>query len=381
MSLKKLETLNDEVVNIIIYVQSPSLAYLIKNRIRETYKAHRDFIVDIETQKQLNNAKLDSYVAPMLCDKWLLHVNADKLSKKELVAGVSHNTQHAVTVYWTDKWMTYNWLTGLDQIKQQGVHSPSFRFTRLSGYEISGLLKSEVPEKHRLNQELTDYVSKNYRYDVQSVMDLIALLRSGNTVENKRELIEAVGVGGNSISTLTIKILRANIKTETGRNKQLRETLQLLEDLSYTYNYQTIKRFMINNINGFIDMKNLQVMGIYGRPNKEIPEHFDQKRLSMLRRFERTILEEVSLQRLLNLKMVLMGYNDFNSEVSLIQAIMQFYGSFEVEPPKPRKPRKKKSEEPVKVYKKPSEPSKPVLTDAEKNIETLRRIKEAYITR
>lgn len=342
MSLQKLQKLNDEVVNIIILVQSASLAYHIRNGIKDQYKAHKDFIVDVATSKQLNDAKLDSYVAPMMCDKWLIHVDADKLSKKDVIIGLNRNTHYGVTVYWTEKWSTFNQLINLDIVKKQGVHTPYFRFTRLTFYEIKSLLETEVPPKKQLSEDLKTFVCKNYQFDVQSVMDLIALLKSGNPVETKKELIEAIGVGGNSVSNLTLKILKAQPKTEKGRKKIISDTIKLMQDLSYTYNHQTIRRFMLNNIEGCVEMKTLQIMGLYNKPNKEIPEAFDVKRMGMLRRFEYIILEEVSFPRLLNLKLCLLKYSNFNAEASLIQAIMDYYNHFEVEPDKPRKPRKKK---------------------------------------
>lgn len=345
MSLQKLKKLNSEAVNIIILVQSASLAYLIRNQIKDRYKVHKDYIVDVTTQKQLNEAKLDSYVAPMMCDKWLIHVNADKLNKKDLMAGLTRNTHHGITIYWTEKWATFNQLVNSDIVKKQGVHCPYFRFTRLGFYEIEQLLKNEVPPKKQLDNDLTKFVAKNYQFDVQSVMDLIAFLKSGNQIETKKELIEAIGVGGNSVANLTLKILKSVPKAESGRRKIIADTLRLMHDLSYSYNYQTMRRFILNNIDGCLDMKTLQIMGIYNKPTKEIPEAFDSKRLGMLRRFESIILEEVSFPRLLNLKLCLLKYSDFNAEAALIQAIMDYYNHFEVEPDKPRKPRKKKEQD------------------------------------
>lgn len=342
MSLQKLQKLNDEVVNVIILVQSASLAYLIRNEMKDQYKAHKDFIVDVTTQKQLNDAKLDSYVAPMMCDKWLIHVDADKVSQKDVIAGLNRNTHYGVTVYWTEKWSTFNKLINLDIVKRQGVHTPYFRFTRLSFYEIKNLLETEVPPKKQLSEELKIFVCKNYRFDVQSVMDLVSLLKSGNPIETKKELIEAIGVGGNSVANLTIKILKAKPKTEKGRKKIISDTIKLMRDLSYSYDYRSIRNFMINNIEGCVEMKTLQIMGLYNKPNKEIPEAFDSKRLGMLRRFEYIILDEVSFPRLLNLKFCLLKYSNFHAEASLIQAIMDYFNHFEVEPDKPRKAKKKK---------------------------------------
>lgn len=342
MSLKNLEALSDNVTNIIILVQSASLQYYIKNKVKEVFNGHRDFITEVATQKQLNDAKLDSYVAPMFCDKWLIHVDADKLSLKDTIAGLDRNTHHGVTIYWTEKWATFNKLKSLDIVEKQGVHCPVFRFTRLSFYEIIDLMAEQVPEKKRLTKDLEVFVAKGYQFDIQSVMDLISWLRSGNSFETKREIIEQIGVGGNSVANLLIRILMSNPKTEKSLKRSVSEVIKLMEDLSYSYNHSTIRRFLLNNLEGCIDIKQLQIMGVYNKPGKEIPDSFDSKRISMMKRFDKLILNDITLPQMLNLKLCLSHYNDFNGELALIQAIVGYFSKFEVEPEAPKKEKKNK---------------------------------------
>jgi hypothetical protein len=326
-----METLSDNIVNMILYVPSPSLEYFLKTKMKERFAVHRDFIVTTSTVKALHNAKLDSYVAPLMCNKWLIHVEADKLTKKDLITYLGNNTMHGLTVYWTSKYGLFKQLTNLDIVKKQGVHSPNFSFSRL-GYSDIGYLHTEmIKSKNKLNTDLLDFVCKNYMYDVQSVCDLFTMMNSGMEVTTKREIIENVGAGGNSVASLTIRLLMSSPKTDRGKKKLLADMIKLVEDLSITYKHDIIRRFMLNNIDGFIDMKQLQIMGMYKRLNVEIPENFDTKRLSMLKRFERIILSEISLPQLLNLKLCILHYNDFNGEVALIQAISEYCNSLKVE--------------------------------------------------
>lgn len=331
MSLKRLSTLSDNVLNVIMYVSSPSLEFFIKTELKERFKVHKDFIVTVESDKELKDAKLDSYVAPLFCDKWLIHVNADKLSKKELKSALGKNTVHGITVYWTSKYQIYKQFLDTDEVKKQAVYNPQFSFSRLSEGDIRYLHSRMLEKKKQLKPELLDFVAKNYRFDVQAVCELFALLRSGNEIRNKREVIEKVGVGGNSVSSLVIQILKANINTEKGRTAVMKKTVKLLEDLSITYKHSTIKNYMLNTIEAFIDMKELQVMGIYGKAVKEIPDSYDTKRLSMNKRFEYIVLNQISLPSLLNLKLCLLHFNSFNAEIALLQAISEYYNSIKIE--------------------------------------------------
>jgi hypothetical protein len=330
MSLQRLDLLSDSILNIIMFVPSPSLAYYIRGKLKTRFEVYKDFVISVDTQKGFQNAKLDSYVAPLICDKWLIHVDADKIAKKDLITGLNINTSHGITVYWTSKYNIFKQLTDLDIVKKQGVHCPSFSFSRLSYGEVLHLHKQMVGKKKELKTELLDYVAKNYRYDVQAICELFAMLNSGNDFQTKKDIIESVGVGGNSVSNLVIRILRSSPTSEKGKKKIAADAIKLLDDLSVSYKYSTIRRFMLNNLDGFIDMKQLQIIGVYNRINKVIPETYDTKRLSMLKRFERTILEEISLPKLLNLKLCLLKYTDFNSEITLMQAISEYCNELKV---------------------------------------------------
>jgi hypothetical protein len=362
MSIKRIDSISPNILNLILYVSSPSLEYYIKNTLKERFAMHKDFVVDVATAKALQNAKVDSYVAPFFCEKWLIHVDTDKFTKKELASALANNTIHGITVYWTSKFMNFKQMQDLDIVKQQGVHCPTFSFSRLGYNEITHLHNKMCGSKYKLEQKLLDHVCKTYTYDVQAVCDLFTLIRSGNEITTKRDIIEAVGVGGNSVSSLTVKILtagnpsnhpmaamagkakkKAPKKNKDGserkkkiplspaealiqkRKNSLSATLKLIDDLSVSTKYDTIMNFMLNNVEGFIEMKQLQIMGLYNRVNREIPDTFNTKRLSMLRRFERVILNEVTLPTLLNLKMCLLRYRSFNSEIALVQAISEFY--------------------------------------------------------
>lgn len=331
MSLARIETLSDNIVNMIVFVSSPSLEYFLKTKLKERYGVHKDFIVGVDTTKAIQNAKLDAYVAPLMCDKWLIHANADKLAKKDIITSLNANSVYGITVYWTTKYSVFKQLSDLDIVKKQGVHCATLSYSRLGYTDIKYLHNQMVGKKKELHPDLLDYVCKNYMYDVQSVCELFSMLNSGGQVTTKREIIENVGAGGNSVSSLTIKILKSIPKTPKGKKKIMGDTIKLMEDLSITYKHDTIRRFMLNNIDGFIEMKQLQIMGVYKRFNSEIPENFDSKRISMLKRFEWIILGEISLPQLLNLKLCILRYNDYNSEVALIQAISEYYNSIPLE--------------------------------------------------
>lgn len=328
--IENIDTLAPTVLNVIIYVASPSLEYILKDTLKKRLGVTKDFIHDVDTMKALNLAKMDSYVAPLTGGKWLINVNADKISKKDLITALNLNTVFGVTVYWVSKYAVFKYLTGLDIVKKQGVYCAQFYLGKLMYNDITNLHSKLVPKKNALPKDLLHYVAKTYNYDVQAVCDLFNLVRSGNEVTTKKDIIELVGVGGNSTDSFVVGLLKSSYTTEKGKKTAISRNLKLLQDLSYTYKFNTIKNYILNTVDGFIEMKQLQIMGYYRKFNKIIPENFDSKRLSRLKRFETVVLEDVSLPRLLNLKLCLKHFSDFDAQISLVQAVIMYLDSLGV---------------------------------------------------
>lgn len=338
--------LTPHVLNIVIYSTSPSLEYFIKDMLKNRFNAHRDYIVNVSSAKELRRAKMDSFIAPLLCEKWLIHVQTDKLSLKDIGAALKFNTAHGVTVYWVSKYSTYKQILSLDEFKKLGSYCVNFNFSSL-GYSDVIYLHDKVLGTRGLSRELLDYVVKNYKYDVQSIFELFTMIRSGSDISTKKDIIEAIGsgLGGNAVGSFTVTLLKAGIRnrfyplkdkgessegfvSERAKRNMLGKALRTLEELSVVYKYDTIRNYMLSTLDSFLAIKQLQIMGVYGKPNKEISEVFDIK--PMHRRFDRIILEEVSLPRILNLKLCLQTYNHFNAELALIQGITAYLDTIPV---------------------------------------------------
>lgn len=327
MALKRFERMMPNILNMVIFIQSPSLEFYIKQQLKDTYQVHKDFVLSAENEKQLATAKLDTVVAPLICDRWLIHVEADEISKKELENSIVKNTGHAITVYWTRKYKTFRQLADNEFVQKASVYNPVFRLTRMEEEDIYYLHNKLVPKAKQLDMKLMGFLYKGYRFDVQSIMQVFSSLNSGREFETKKDIIEYIGVGGNSVSNLTIRLLTGHPKNEKGKNTWVGNIYKLINDLSVTYDYATIKRYMFNTVDAFIEIKELQIMGIYGKIHKEIPEAFDTKRIAMNRRFDRVILNEITLPQLLNLRMCLMKYDHYNAQVALIQALSDYCDS------------------------------------------------------
>lgn len=326
--IKKLEVINDNVLNIIIYSSSPTLDLMGRDILKKKFTKDKECVIDVNTVKELNTAKLDSNVSPLSGGKWLIHANVDKFSRKDLIKAINNNSSYGVTVYWTSKYKIYKDLTSLEVVKKMGVYCASYYLGRLSFADIMWVHDKQLGEGNKyLSQDLKVYVAKNYAYDIEGIFELFRLLKSGYEVESKKDIINLIGVGNNSVEVIALALLRSSATTDKGKLMLSRKVLKLINDLNSEYDYRSIRNFMLNFLDGCLELKQLQIMGYYIGHNKIIPENFNEKRIMRLKRFEYTILNEISVPRILNLKLALKKYNNFDYRISLTQGILEYIGT------------------------------------------------------
>lgn len=337
--VKQLDTINKQVKTIIIYLNSKYLEYFLRTKLRDNYRVVNDCVLDVSTSKAIKEAKLDSLMAPPNGENWLINVNADKLSKKDLLNSLSLQTAKGVTVYWTEKYMTYRTLVDSKEVKNLGVFCNDYTFTRLKDYELLHIYSSMMADsEYRLEPKLLDFVCKNYTYDIEDVFRLFLYIKQGGEVQSRKDVIAQAGIGGNTVSSATLRILQTTVISDKSRKNALVRSLKLIEDLQYTHSWETVRNYMVNTVRGFIEMKQLHMMGIYGFVGEQIPEGFDSKRLGRLRRFERAVIRELSMTQLINFDLLLSrNYDPYNPELTLLKAISEYIDSLATVDKKPNK--------------------------------------------
>lgn len=320
--IKAMERLSTNVPVIVMYTQSPVLDVYIRRTMRHALGVHKDFVLVADSMKEANSAKALTISPPLLGDRWLLHVNVDNLSRREIGLLLTRNTSSAVTVFWTTKYRNYMQIIGYREFKALGVHGRHYSYNRLSPQDIIYLYHQMNTGMSYLPDDVLKFVAKSYMYNVSSVMSLFQMLNSGEKFETRQKVIERIGIGGNTTDTLVVDLLsKTHFKTLKSRKLFYRKCLKRLTDLKVKYEYRTLRNFMLSTIDGFIVMKRLQLEGIYGRAGVPLPEWVDPDQVQRIRRFDSKLSEDISLAAVLNLKKFLVTFDSFDSETALITAI------------------------------------------------------------
>ena len=320
--LNKLKTLREDIASILVYCDSSSLEVIVKNILRDRFNINKDFSVTVNKIKDIKRAKLDAFVLPLSGDKWLINVEVDDLSKKDLKDTIAQPVAFGVVVYWTSNYGIYKFLKESEEFKHQGVHFFDIYLGRVDMGDIKEMYKVLVNKKvDSFPSDLFLYLHENYRNDPQAISDLFTLIKSGNEVKLKRDIIELIGIGGSSVDSLVISLLTTSCQTQRGLKRVLKTVLNTVNDLAVSYNYTTLKNFMVSTLDGIIEMKELMIMGYYTKYIQKVPDNYNFKKIKRLKRYEYVIFNKITLPRALSLRSYLKAFNDFNAEIVLIQAL------------------------------------------------------------
>lgn len=323
--LEKVEFLSQDVSNIIIYTNSTTLQTILKKKLKERFKIGRNLTKYASTGAELKEIKNETFTPPFGGGTWFLDIQADKISISDLGKQLNLISSAAKSVYWFTNYSQFKKVCDLDVVKKQGIFCFIMYAGKLYPEDITYIHNIMVPAEKKLPKNLLDYLKKNYTYDVDAVCKVFQGIVQGMEFKTTKDIINEVGIGGNTIDSFVIKLLTSNPKTDKGVKSSMEKMVVLLNDLSYSYEYKSIKNFMRVTLKSIVEIKQLQMMGMYTESIKNIPENvFNEDKIQRLKRYDKVILNEINLGRVLNLLTCLEKHTDFNAEIALIKSISDY---------------------------------------------------------
>lgn len=335
--LESIHSLPSTISNIVEFDSSSALNYITTNLITKRFNINSNYIVNISTVSQLKEYKSVVSSIPLEGDKWLLLIDTEKIGVSDCKKCIDSISSNAIILYHTDNYKLYKDLIGYTQFKNQveshiGASLYLGRLTYSSvdilyDYYMEG--KNEV-ERNKFSSKLMKYIKQNYLYNPDLVCELFTRIKGGYVPSTEKEIIELVGVGGNTPQAFVIGLLTTSAKTDKGKLQFLKRNLALLSDLSTKYDYSEIKGYMLDALRGISDIKILQISGKYFDWYKEIPESYDTKRvnrINRLHRFDYVILNKITLRRVLNLRSCIEKYHSFKVDYDLLKGLCEYANS------------------------------------------------------
>lgn len=326
--IKSLLNMSDNICVLVACTDSSYVDIIIRDALKQRFSVNVNYVYEVNKAKDLKEVKKFIDVPPMIGERWLIVIDGDKMGFSDLVEFFKTITSNAICYVKCEKYASYKKI-GTIKVLKEHTNNVSYKYySKLSSGEIKELYKYITKDSHnKLDDELLDYVCSAYNYNVGSVCDLFFQIKSGTEFIDKSSIIDAIGVGGNTVEYTVVQLLTTSVNTDKGYKRALSKIMGLIKDLHTKYDYSSIYNFINATVNNFITLKELFIEGKYRDKYKEFPERFGEKeiqRLKRLQRYDWVIKDRVSMSRLLCLKVCLMKHNEYNSEVALIACITEY---------------------------------------------------------
>ena len=333
--LEQINTFADSVCNIVEYCNCSALEYIAQQLIMDRYVISTNYTSSVSTVKGLKDRLSISNTLPLQGERWLIVVDVDKIGVSDAIKYMDTITSTATLIYVTHNYRSYRTMTDSKAYKQQSAtnFAKQLYLGKLNGATIDLLYdfytRKSVDNKslgYEISSKLMHYIKKNYCFNPDLVCDLFSKIKDGEKPSTEKDVIELVGVGGNTPQAVTISLLTTSTHTTEGKRRFLKRTLMLFNDLSVKFSYDTTYNYMISTLKGIIDIKELQISGKYTSFYKDIPSTFSDervKRMSRLQRFEDIILDKISLRRALIL-LQCMTSNEYNKQQVILNGVYKY---------------------------------------------------------
>lgn len=330
---KTLESMTSMTRVAVIYTNSPTFQLDIRQIIKKKYNAKNEFIVDVNKVKDLKNALTDSMSSPIFGDSWITHVDVDKIGVSESLKTLTKTTSYGRTIFWVSDFKTYLAFKKHNVFKEDSQEIVLIQATRLEYLEAHELLTQAmdtVEEEDKLSKQLIAYVSKNYRYKIESIYELITLVRNGFQIKKEKDVVKSIGVGFLTVDSFVIDMLKTVPETLKQRSNLQKKSITTLQELSYSYKHAQIKSYMVRTLKLLIEFKQMQLLGVFDRPVIQIPPGYDDKGYKKLKRYRWNIKNDITLSRILLLFKIITGDKSYDHEMSLLKGITEYTNSFTV---------------------------------------------------
>lgn len=318
MRLRDLDSSRETCNVLILQTSSNKLKVFLEDKIKKRYKCNMDSTIDCKSKSDIHHVRDVMNVIPPFSEKWYVKVDVGVCLSKEML-DVMKEASTCVFFCEVNKYATFKKLK--ESLKRvSGVFD--FYLTYLRHADIVYLYDAFVPQDKRLTKSLFDYVCSSYSNDIEAVFDLFLALGEGKKVESRKDIADICGVGGNSVESFLLTMLKPPSDKEKGVKRVLSNRLRAGYELSETLGVLTFYNRLKRTLGYFIQIKELLISGVIYKQIIHLPECYDESALS---RYQRYVwkLKEIPTSRMIRLYNSL-GDKMWRSQLDFLNFVYRF---------------------------------------------------------
>lgn len=310
----------------LIYSPSEDFNFYLQQKLYEKYHTTGEYRIFVETETELKDVISKTVVPPLTGDYWSINIryNPKKMNKKFIQHFLSFQSEYAFMTLWVKEYRDFMHLTSMPEIWKD-----SFLYVGKFGYLSKDDAKLFYADSIRYKEfeppePVVKYLIENYRFDIKSLAYTIGMINGGREINDTKELIQIAGLGNTTVDNLVIKLLTSSTKTKKGVEKLYAECIAFTDNLNTKLEYRTIINFMNKTLQILLDIKQLQLRGLYKNIDVPISPIYELDRMIRYNRYEKKLIHNISIVDILNLKTALQISYDRDDKIHLMKALSNY---------------------------------------------------------
>ena len=297
----------------LVYTKSNLAEIYIRDTLKAKCKANNDSIYEISTKSGIDEMLDLVGVQPFLADKWLFILDYKKVKSlfKDKKGIFSMDTSEFIIK--VNNYKEYKEVKGI----LSNVNDIYLAFIRY--YDVGFLLQD-----YSLPQSIVDFVAKSYGYEPEQVFTLEKALRDGEVVTKKKDVVRICGISAGSLNSFAMSLLKDFPTTERGTKMVYSNRIKVALELSDTYGFGKMRNFLLASVKDILDIKTLHMNGVIYDRISDLPDGYDESRLSRYKLYLNSIIE-TPYYRILNLYLMLKKSGKWYSSVDMMNFIYNYY--------------------------------------------------------
>lgn len=252
---------------------------------------------------------------PYMADKWLFILEYDKV--KALIKQYIHifDIDSACFLVKCKKYADFK------EFKDMYKKVNDLYLSVIRSGDVQFLLKD-----FQLSPNMVDFIGKSYYRDPEKIFILIKELKNGLELKSSKDVVKVCGASSSSVVSFTFLMLNKPPETKKGLSKVLKKRIQVANDLIAAYGISSFKNFLTASVKDILDIKTLYMEGIIYKTIRDLPDCYDEKKLSRYNIYLNKILFEIPYDMVLNLYFALKKSGKWYNKLSMIEFIYDYYG-------------------------------------------------------
>ena len=312
MGLRELSNENKHVH--ILYTTSSRMELYVYDKLKELCQATLDSVIEVNSNSSYKEMMELIQLQPFMAAKWLFVIDYKKMRKSlEKDKGV-FNEDSSVFLVKVSSYKEFKEFRSLLRVDYNELYLQSLTYK-----DVVWLLS-----KTGLDSTLVDFVAKTYRTVPEKILTLIEHINNGEEVSDRKAIISICGNITSSMISYALYLLNSTAKTVQGIKLSMRKAAQEGSLQIQSIGIRQFRGYLLGAVRDILAIKEMYLSGDIYNKIRDIPECFDEKRLSRYNYYLENI-KSININRIVSLYVSILMTGRWYTEFDFLEFLYRYY--------------------------------------------------------